>query len=281
MSAAGQKEGFGAALAPGLVPSSTSPKVGSPLPDFLPSAPAGAFEIDSEAARLRRMKTGVMTWARVCTEWTATTGQRYRPTFVTLTYRASASWEPRHISSYVDRLAKWAKARGCRVPYAWVLELTKAGVPHYHLICWVPKRFALPKPDKAGWWRHGMSRIESAIQSGAVAYMAKYVSKGGNAGDSEAMPLGCRISGRGGLPRDSQQAREARWWRLPAWLREALPLALGCLARRAAQVFKGAAVVGPGGRRISWVSEFGEPFESPWASLWCPITRRLSVWRVA
>ena len=246
-------------------------------PSLVKPAPAGAFVIDQHLARMKRMKTGVMTWARVCTEWTGTSSERWRATFVTLTYRDSACWGPKQITSYLACVASWAKRRGVRVPYTWVLELTKAGAPHYHVLLWVPRRFCLPKPDKAGWWSHGLSRIEATIHAAPHAYICKYLSKGT---DVARLPRGSRISGRGGLPRQSQAAREARWWRLPSWLRELLPLDAGVLARRASAVLK-AKIRGPGGRFFSWIAETGELFESPWASRFCPATRRLYIWRVA
>lgn len=290
MAAAGQKEGTGAALgscSSGLVPSSTSHTQG--FCSRLKPAPDGAFEIDAFAGRMKRMRAGVMTWSRVCTEWAGLSGKRYRPTFLTLTYAAVDGWEPKHISRFLACLNEWARRQRERIPYVWTVELQERGAPHYHLILWVPRRLMLPKPDKRGWWPHGSSRIGGKKRKGGgvmeimrpVAYIAKYCSKGADSCAALPLPKGIRISGRGGLPRASEQAREARWWSLPKWLRDAIPLDLRVLARRASVVFGGARVTGAGGRLIAWVSELGEAFESPWASRWCPVLRRLSIWRVA
>jgi hypothetical protein len=92
------------------------------------------------------------------------------------------------------------------------LELTKKGVPHYHLVVWLPKGVTLPKPDKRGWWPHGSTRIEWARN--AVGYIAKYASKGT---EGHAFPRGARLNGSGGL---SIQARiERRFWTLPLYVR--------------------------------------------------------------
>lgn len=236
------------------------------------------------ASRLRRMRTGVLTWARVANEWTATTGRRWWSCMVTLTYGPSASWEPRHISHFLSCVAEWARRRGIRLPYTWVMELTQAGVPHYHVLLWVPRGYRLPKPDSRGWWSHGSTRIEAARN--AVGYVAKYVSKGWGADALLTLPKGARISGRGGLPKSSPQRREAVWWRLPSWLREYLPLdrardrsMLG-LARRAAPALRARLDDGTG-RLTSWITEAGELLASPWVARFCSVTRRTFVWRIA
>lgn len=270
------------ASALGLVPSGTSPTRGLPALVFQP--PAGAFVIDQEAARMRRMRSGVLTWARLSDEWTATTGRRWWSCMVTLTYGPSASWEPRHISQFLACVAEWARRQGIRLPYTWVMELTKAGVPHYHVLLWVPRGYRLPKPDRRGWWPHGSTRIEQARS--AVGYVAKYVSKGWGPEALHALPKGARISGRGGLPRCSEQRREAQWWRLPGWLREYLPLdraripsMLG-LARRCPAALRARLHDGTG-RLTSWITEAGELLASPWVARFCIATRRVYCWRVS
>jgi hypothetical protein len=98
------------------------------------------------------------------------------------------------------------------------------GAVHYHVMLWLPyvmgRPFRLPKPDEAGWWPHGMSEIAWARK--AAGYLAKYTSKGQDAGDPP-FPKGIRISGVGGL--DLEGRREHRWWRAPSEAREALGLA--------------------------------------------------------
>lgn len=309
----------------GLVPSSTSP-TGFRLSDLLfknrgrsggpaLSAPVGALEIDQMATRLRRMRSGVLTWARVVDGWTrhnmpagpSRGGYRWRPTFVTLTYAASDSWEPKQISRFLACVSEWARRQGERIPYVWTLELQERGAPHYHLILWVPRHLMLPKPDKRGWWPWGSSRIGGKDKRGGavmevsrpVAYMAKYVSKGEASIGAHTLPKGARICGRGGLPRASDEAREARWWRMPKWLRDALPLEGGVLAKRCRPEWR---VRDALGRLTTWVTERGESLlrrewasfdgvlemvhaageliASPWRSAFCRVTGRVYCWRV-
>ena len=131
---------------------------------------------------------------------------------VTLTYRPGVLWEARHLSGFIKLARQWLARRGHRFRYTWVAELTKAGVVHYHVVFWVSRRIRLPKPDKAGWWLHGSSRIEFARRP--VGYLAKYASKG-SAGFS--LPKGARMFGAGGfLP----AGRLYRSWRMaPAYVR--------------------------------------------------------------
>ena len=58
--------------------------------------------------------------------------------------------------------------------YVWVLELTKRGRPHYHVLFWLPKGVSMPKADKQGWWKHGMTRSGG---HSPVGYLCKYTSK--------------------------------------------------------------------------------------------------------
>jgi hypothetical protein len=238
-----------------------------------------------------------MTWARISDQWTGKTGFRYRPLFVTLTYADGDSWEPKAISAFLMRLNSWRRSmqriHGCAIslPYVWTLELQKRGAPHYHLVIWLPSFLYLPKPDLPfairgrqclPMWSHGSSNIV-VIEWGAVPYIAKYVSKGPLSSGVE-LPTGARVHGVGGVPRGSIEAREARWWRLPSWLREALPIGsltmVSGLARRASSVL-GARVREPKtGRWAAFLSEAGELFASPWAVRFCPITRRTWLWRI-
>lgn len=131
---------------------------------------------------------------------------------LTTTYREDGQWSPRHVSELLQNVRHWLARRGHRLRYAWVLELTKRGRPHYHVLVWLPRGLTLPKPDKQGWWRWGMTRIEWVKR--AVGYAAKYASKG----ETGALPKGARLYGCGG--HTGQALREFRWWKLPVWLRD-------------------------------------------------------------
>jgi hypothetical protein len=101
--------------------------------------------------------------------------------------------------------------------YLWCLELTKARVPHYHILIRIPHGLSLPKPDKRGWWTHGSTNIQRARK--AVGYVAKYASKFTSA-LCAALPKGFRTHGVGGL--NSESSRVLRWWKSPLDAREAL-----------------------------------------------------------
>jgi hypothetical protein len=200
---------------------------------------------DEQAAmRVTRMRKNVITSARLHVEAGRTGGFRGRWAMLTLTYREDVRWIANQVASLLDHLRKYATRAGFVARYVWVLELTKRLRPHYHVLVWLPKGRSLPKPDKQGWWPHGMTKIEWA--KNAVGYLAKYASKA----DPEsqiAMPKGARLSGVGGLVKE--QRIELRWWKSPLWVRE---------------VFSSICDLGkpPGG---GWVNrETGEFLPSPW-----------------
>jgi hypothetical protein len=146
--------------------------------------------------RIRRMRRAIPEAVRSVTLDAQIGGIRTRAAFVTLTYRDGAEWSPRHVSELQKRYAHWLARRGHRLRSVWVLELTKAGVPHYHLIMMLPRGLTPPKPDKQGWWPHGLTRVEWARN--ATGYLAKYASKGQA---DFAFPRGARLYGVRGLGR--------------------------------------------------------------------------------
>ncbi|MBL8642974.1 MAG: hypothetical protein JNK21_03495 [Rhodospirillaceae bacterium] len=137
------------------------------------------------------------------------------------------------MSDLLASLRKFAQRAGFPARYVWVLELTKRNRPHYHVLVWLPKGRTLPKPDKRGWWPHGMTRIEWARN--AIGYVAKYASKL-DAVQAQHIPRGARMCGLGGASRAARV--EVRWWKLPLWVREFWPTicdtvkTLGGYARR-------------------------------------------------
>lgn len=144
-----------------------------------------------------------------------TPGTCPRPVLVTLTYRRSASWEASHVASYVNRVRKEVTRAGHPQPrYQWVLELTQAGKPHYHVLWWLPRSVRLRKADQARHWTQGSTRTERARRG--PAYLSKYVSKGIGSCVTHRPPRGARLFGVGGTPDASHRAR------LPAWLRPCL-----------------------------------------------------------
>jgi hypothetical protein len=171
------------------------------------------LEIDPTAARLRRMKSGVITAARLIQDRLQNSrGRRWRAAMLTLTYRDQEQFTPKQVTGLLKCLRQWAGRRGFVLPYVWVLERgTLRGRLHYHVLVWLPPGLSLPKPDKQGWWRWGMTRIEWARR--AVGYLAKYASKGGT-----GFPKGSRIHGCGGLEDDERAERS--WWLCPRWVRD-------------------------------------------------------------
>ena len=170
-------------------------------------------------ARLLRTRKTVITGARLAVDEAQRGGFRGRWAMLTLTYRDEVEWRAKQLALLTDHLRKYAARCDFVARYVWALELTKRGRPHYHLLVWLPKGRTLPKPDKQGWWPHGMTKIEWARN--AVGYLAKYASKGIENNQWACIPKGARMCGNGGL---SAEARtELRWWKLPTWVREHWP----------------------------------------------------------
>lgn len=177
----------------GLVPNKTTDKV----------------RIERHATRLNRLKRGVLTSARLH----AQAPGRSRVAMITPTYRPGVAWKPEHITGLAKNIREYLRAKGEKFRYVWVMELTKIGTPHYHMLVWLPKGMSLPMPDKRGWWKHGSTRIEWVKK--AVGYCAKYASKGA---EPEEIPLGARLYGVGGL--DAVARAIKSWWLKPGWIRD-------------------------------------------------------------
>ena len=234
---------------PGLVSLSTS----QTEDDYCPHRPARPevirVEFTPQEARLRRMRDGVTLGCRLAEAELSPAG--FRPGqawMLTLTYAEPQAWEPRHVSMTIDRLRKWAGRLGYACAGCWCAEMQDRRYRvrgelaiHYHIIVWLPRGVTPPKPDKAGWWSWGMTRVER-VRLCAAAYISKYASKGTEA----PLPKGARTYASFGL--GAHRARYS-YLRRPAWLRE-----LTAIAERVARV--------PGG---GWASVLtGEFFESPW-----------------
>lgn len=183
--------------------------------------------IDQMGSRLQRMKRSVLTFANIA--------QRVYPTrkawLVTLTYAEHQGWSPEDVSGALRLMRKWCDRQGVRMVFAWSMELTKRGRPHYHIVLWLPRHLECPKWDTRGWWTKGMSNRKLA--KFAPGYIAKYISKGlrdvaenghGERGwDAEnqvayGLPRKARMHGQGGLK--GADLDELRWWLMPRWMRE-------------------------------------------------------------
>jgi len=233
MDSAGARASRPGRCAPGLVSSQTS-GTRQCQPGTIPNG----IRVDPAVSRLQRMRRRVLTGARLHVSQV----QRWRAAMLTLTYRADVAWDGRHVSECLRNVRQWLKRRGVACRYVWVLETTKAGKPHYHVVIWLPLGVKIPKLDLAGWWPHGMTRMEWARC--AVGYISKYVSKGQ---EGVKLPFGARMYGVGGLT--GEALAEARWWALPVWLRDSVKI--GEKVRRR---------VGGG-----WLNhDTGELLRSPW-----------------
>lgn len=187
----------------GLDPSQTSVRTTFPALD------GSMLLVDQRALKVKRARYSTLTAARLhmleVPSWVGT--------FISLTYRPGCDYTPKDITTLIKRVRGWCDARGIRCRFLWVAEMQKRGVIHYHLIVFHPKKFTFPKPDNNGWWPHGFTNRSTGIRT-AVAYMAKYLSKG----DIAAFPKGARTYASGGLQGTAQL--EMRWWKLPTWVRE-------------------------------------------------------------
>lgn len=170
----------------------------------------------AEYLRLKRLQKSVRISAEVVQEKLQKSYTKYKAAMVTLTYAPHVDWSPRQISGYLKCVREWARRKGIFVHYVWVLELTKKGRPHYHVLFWLPKGVSMPKADKQGWWRHGMTKSEWARSP--VGYLCKYTSKGLDFDSWGKLPRGGRLYGHGGY---TPAMRITRAWRVaPAWVRE-------------------------------------------------------------
>lgn len=193
------------------------------------------------------MRRCVITAADIARDESKRPGFRSTCVLVTLTYRPEAQWAPEHVSEYVKRTTKWAARRGFKLRYQWVIELTKRGVPHYHLLFWLPHGERLPKPDISGHWPHGLSKIERARKP--VGYLVKYASKGEFS--AYRLPKHARLFGVGGSSPEGRLATHRAG--LPMWLSASLQD--GTRAKRIP--------------RVGWLErETGSIFESPYVFRW-------------
>jgi len=213
-----------AALAAGLVLSSTNDTLilsASSVSDNL----ARRFLIDAWRSRSERLKKSVLNAANLHEQAVGKKSdlcrsEQWRCLMLTLTYRDDVEWEKSQITQLIKTMRQYLKRKKIVFRYVWVLEKTKRGRPHYHILVWLPQGISLPKPDKRGWWLHGMTRIEWIKKNGA-AYIAKYCVKNSHdtcSGGQGDFPKGARLHGCGGLSKTSRLIRA--WWNFPKYVRQ-------------------------------------------------------------
>lgn len=177
-------------------------------------------EFEAEKARLRKMSHAIKSTATQIEGDLQKGGFRYRAALITLTYRDGEGWSPNDIAGVMNNYRMWSSRRGYQLSGVWVMEQTKKGRPHYHIVLFVPRGVTPPMPDKQGWWSRGTTNCKWARRP--VAYIAKYASKMDGVGE---LPAGARLHGHHGLS-GSQIARR-RWNVSPLWVRQAVPQAHG------------------------------------------------------
>lgn len=198
--------------------SSTSDPGASRLPAAVAQASrklgaSAAHLVDRKKSRIRKMRRGVQTAARLTSSLLRKGGFRYHAAMVTLTYAPGQTWHGRQISGFLHAVRQWHKRIGKTMHYVWVAEMQQRGAVHYHVIFWLPSGYRIPKPDKKGWWPYGGSDVKGC--GDGVGYATKYASKGE---EGPQFPKGVRIHGSGGL--DLEGKVEMRYWRAPSEARE-------------------------------------------------------------
>jgi hypothetical protein len=198
--------------APGLVGQVTSG--GQSVRQFPSLSKRNVLRELNRQRRIRRMRRVVIGSADASRESAERGGYRSSAVLVTLTY-ARNTWDSRHVSDYIKRVREWLAYRGIKCLYQWVIELQQRGVPHYHIIFWLPEKLKLPKPDKSGMWTHGSSNIKRATRP--VGYLVKYATKGGI--ETGELPKGARLFGVGAGGEGSVSHARHRFG-LPTWLHD-------------------------------------------------------------
>lgn len=126
---------------------------------------------DPVKIRLARMRRRIFHWV----EMMQTHHQKglTRLVMVTLTYAPENDWKANHMRDFMLAFRRSIGADNL-LAYAWVGELQRRGVPHYHLIMLVKKGTDIPKPDESGVWPWGMSQIKTAK---TAYYLVSYLKK--------------------------------------------------------------------------------------------------------
>lgn len=174
--------------------------------------------IDRAEARFKRLRRNVGVGAKLHLQ--EMEGRRFQVVMVTLTYRPGAFWEGSHVATYLDHVRKWHRRRTGENPrYVWVAEVQDGtrtddgigrGVIHYHCIFFLPKRLSMPKADKQGWWRHGMTNTIRCTSP--VGYVMSYAKKLSGRG----IPKDARLYGIGGLSKSGRKTRT--WLNFPSFI---------------------------------------------------------------
>lgn len=162
-------------------------------PRVLDTRSGEIFTIDSDAARVSRLRRRANAWGRALGP-AMLDNPRLRLVMITLTYRASAdgltAWRKNHIRDFMKKVRRELGDK--LLAYVWVAELQQRGEVHYHVLLLVKRGTSIPFPD-ALWWAHGSTKIETARSR---FYILKYCSKAGFTapdGTWKVFPKGLRL----------------------------------------------------------------------------------------
>ena len=180
---------------------------------------ANVTAVSLQQLRMARVRRGLLSASAVIEAELQQSGVHYRAALVTTTYRPDVAWAPRHLSRALKCLKAWARRRRIWIKYVWRLEFTRRGIPHYHVVVWLPRGHTMPLWDRQGWWSHGMSNATWARRP--IGYLAKYASKAADWPPGTDGTRGARWFGVGGL---SVSGRLRALWRSsPQWVQERWP----------------------------------------------------------
>jgi len=114
-------------------------------------------------------------------EWRRSNGVAYWPIFATLTFRSPVSVQEarREVYLFFKRVnfGVFGSKSGV-LKYSYVIEFTKAGRPHFHVLLYNLPYVQNFKAQFEEWWRNGFVRINKVNDVRNVgSYVVKYMSK--------------------------------------------------------------------------------------------------------
>lgn len=142
--------------------------------------PVQNFSDSSPTARRRSLKLR-RTISSNAGCWYRSDGRSFLPLFMTLTFALDVSpvYAKRAIYLFYKRV-NYAVfgTKSSQLKYSYVIELTKIGRPHFHVILYNLPFIPDFKRKFERWWSHGYVRINSVRDVRNVgAYVVKYMSK--------------------------------------------------------------------------------------------------------
>lgn len=174
------------------------------------------FEVNHVVRRISTVRRNVYAWAKACDRYLSTCGRSHRLVMVRLSYHYGDDWKPNAINGFI-RTVKGSLGDKL-LSDIWVAELQQRGVIHYHVLLLVKRGTEILKPDDAGWWNYGSTRIETARSPYYICtYTGKEYQKNGR------YPKGARVCGayiRKGLL-SCEEMKDYKIAKSPKWVREA------------------------------------------------------------